>query len=127
MIIGIGIDIVAVDRIAGLLERRGERAIRRLYTETEREYCEGMPHSALHYAARFAAKEAFVKALGTGFTQGIRWRDIGIVNDERGKPDLVLQGAPAEWMANVGATTSYVSLTHDKIHAAAVVVLEKLP
>ena len=125
MIIGLGIDIVSVQRIADILERHGGRAKERLFTEIERTYCEDMPQPHLHFAARFAAKEAFVKALGTGFSAGIRWRDIGIVNNEKGKPDLVLEGTALEFAQKMGATRYLVSLSHDPTHAAVVVVLEK--
>ncbi|MFP4382225.1 MAG: holo-ACP synthase [Candidatus Sumerlaeia bacterium] len=124
MILGLGIDIVAVDRIANMLEKRGDRALKRLYTEIEREYCGKMPHPSLHFAARFAAKEAYVKALGTGFSAGIRWKDIGIVNDAKGKPEIFPEGTALEAMRNLGATSAFVSLSHDPTHAAAVVVLE---
>ena len=70
MIVGLGIDIVMIERIEKMLERHGERVLKRLYTETERAYCDKMAKPQLHYAARFAAKEAFVKALGTGFSAG---------------------------------------------------------
>ncbi|MBN1868233.1 holo-ACP synthase [Candidatus Sumerlaeota bacterium] len=125
MIVGLGIDIVSIERIAAMLERHGGRAAARLYTETERAYCESMAKPALHYAARFAAKEAFVKALGTGFSSGIRWRDIGIVHDAKGKPEIVVEGQAGQAMGALGADRSYVSLSHDPLHAAAVVVLEK--
>ena len=125
MIVGLGSDIVAVERISGLLERHGGRAKARLYTETERAYCERMAHPALHFAARFAAKESFVKALGTGFSGGVKWREIGIVNDAKGKPELVIEGDALAAMENLGATAAFVSLSHDPTHAAAVVVLEK--
>jgi holo-[acyl-carrier protein] synthase len=124
MILGLGIDIVSVSRIQEMLEKHGGRAMTRLYTEIEREYCDRLPHPALHYAARFAAKEAFVKALGTGFSAGVRWRDIGVVNDAKGKPELRLEGTAFEHMRSLGATRTLVSLTHDPSHAAAVVILE---
>ena len=124
MILGLGIDIVAIERIAGLLERHSGRAKERLYTAAERAYCEKMARPALHFAARFAAKEAFVKALGTGFSAGIRWRDIGIVHDPKGKPELALEGTARDAMESLGGTRGLVSLTHDSLHAAAVVVLE---
>jgi len=127
VVVGLGIDIVAIERIEALLARHGGRARERLYTEIERGYCDGMAKPALHYAARFAAKEAFVKALGIGFSGGLRWRDIGIVNDERGKPELVVEGAAREAMERLGAARAHVSLSHDSLHAAAVVVLEKTP
>jgi holo-[acyl-carrier protein] synthase len=124
MILGLGIDIVAIERIAGLLERHSGRAKERLYTAAERAYCEKMARPALHFAARFAAKEAFVKALGTGFSAGIRWRDIGIVHDPKGKPELALEGTARDAMESLGGARGLVSLTHDSLHAAAVVVLE---
>jgi len=125
MIIGLGIDIVSIERISGLLERHGGRAKKRLYTETERAYCEGMAHPALHFAARFSAKESFVKALGTGFSGGVKWREIGVVNDAKGKPELVIAGDARTAMERLGATSAFVSLSHDATHAAAVVVLER--
>ena len=124
MILGLGIDVVAIERIAGLLERHSGRAKERLYTAAERAYCEKMARPALHFAARFAAKEAFVKALGTGFSAGIRWRDIGIVHDPKGKPELALEGTARDAMESLGGARGLVSLTHDSLHAAAVVVLE---
>lgn len=126
MIVGLGIDIVLVERIAALIEKHGGRARERLYTDIERAYCDRMPKPDLHFAARFAAKEAFVKALGTGFSAGIRWRDIGIVNDPKGKPELVVEGSAREAMEQLGATHALVSLSHDPLHAAAVVVLERI-
>lgn len=125
MILGVGIDIVAIDRIQHMLEHRGERAIKRLYTEIEQTYCEKMARPELHFAARFAAKEAFVKALGTGFTAGLRWKDIGIVHDPKGKPLLDLRETALEAWNQLGASAGHVSLTHDPTHAGAVVVIEK--
>jgi holo-[acyl-carrier protein] synthase len=125
MIIGTGVDIVEIDRIKHLLDRFGERFMRRTYSTTEREYCAERPLPEQHYAARFAAKEAFVKAIGTGFTQRVIWRDISVVNEPSGQPTLVLNGRAKEIMDNLGATMSYVSLSHSKTHAVAVVVLEK--
>jgi holo-[acyl-carrier protein] synthase len=126
MIAGTGIDLVACERVGSMIEKHGERALKRLYTQTEREYCEKMPHSILHYAARFAAKEAFVKALGTGFSAGIRWRDIGIVHDEKGKPLIEAAGTAREAMERLGATVAHVSLSHDPTNAVATVILEKV-
>jgi len=125
MIVGLGIDIVLVDRIQNMLEKHQERVLERLYTAIEQAYCGKMARPALHYAARFAAKEAFVKALGTGFSAGIRWRDIGIVNDRMGKPEIVVEGTALDAMKDLGVTRALVSLSHDPMHAAAVVVLEK--
>lgn len=125
MIVGLGLDIVMIERIENMLERHGERVLKRLYTQIERDYCDKMAKPALHYAARFAAKEAFVKALGTGFSAGIRWRDIGIRHDPRGKPEVYAEATALQAMQGLGAARSLVSLSHDDLHAAAVVVLEK--
>lgn len=125
MIIGTGVDIVEIERIQHLLERFGERFLRRTYSNAERAYCASRPLPEQHYAARFAAKEAFVKAIGTGFTQKVVWRDIGVVNEPSGQPILVVNGRAREIMNSLGATAAYVSLSHSKSHAVAVVVLEK--
>ncbi|GAB4320532.1 MAG: holo-[acyl-carrier-protein] synthase [Candidatus Sumerlaeia bacterium] len=127
MIIGTGVDIVEIERIGRLLDRFGERFVRRTFSDVERAYCAGRPLPEQHYAARFAAKEAFVKAIGTGFTQKIVWRDIGVVNEPSGQPLLVVNGRAREVMEQLGATTAWVSLSHSKTHAVAVVVLEKMP
>ncbi|HBF33124.1 TPA: hypothetical protein DDW35_01045 [Candidatus Sumerlaeota bacterium] len=124
MIIGLGMDIVSIERIEALLGEHGDRSKERLFSDEERAYCEVLPHAALHFAARFAAKEAFVKALGTGFDQGIQWRDIAVVNAPGGKPSLTITGKALEIMQTQGVTRTHVSLTHDPIHAAAVVILE---
>lgn len=126
MIVGLGVDIVSNERVARMLRRHGKRATRRLFTEAEREYCEKMANPAPHYAARFAAKEAFVKALGSGFTSGVVWSDVGVVRDGRGKPELAVKGAALEAMEALGAGKVFVSLSHDSTHAVAVVVLEGL-
>jgi holo-[acyl-carrier protein] synthase len=124
MIVGLGIDIVSIERIEALLGEHGDRSKERLFSDEERAYCEALPHAALHFAARFAAKEAFVKALGTGFDQGLQWRDIAVVNAPGGKPSLTITGKALEIMQTQGVTRTHVSLTHDPIHAAAVVILE---
>lgn len=125
MIIGTGVDIVEIDRIKRLLDRYGERFLARTYSDAERAYCAARPLPEQHFAARFAAKEAFVKAIGTGFTQKVVWRDISIVNEPSGQPILDVNGRAREIMDLLGATASYVSLSHSKSHAVAVVVLEK--
>jgi holo-[acyl-carrier protein] synthase len=113
-----GIDIIEVERIQRAAERHGERFYQRFFTQGERAYC-GKRYAAL--AARFAAKEAAAKALGTGIGD-MRWVDIEVVNDARGRPDLVLHAAAAELAADLGLTEWSVSLSHTHEHAIALVV-----
>lgn len=122
MIVGIGVDIVETSRITEALEKYGERFQRRIFTETEIAYCTARPARMIeHFAARFAAKEAFSKALGTGMAAGVAFRDIGVVNRPGGKPELVLTGQAALRAAGM---RSYVTLSHQRTTAVAVVVLE---
>lgn len=125
MIFGIGVDLVETSRIRESLEKFADRFARKVFTPVEQEYCNRMPDPAMHYAARFAAKEAFLKALGTGKARGIAWTDVGIVNLPGGQPVLAVTGRAAEVMAGKGAGASHVSLSHSRGHAMAAVVLEK--
>lgn len=125
MIVGIGIDLVEVQRIEEALSRHEGRMKTRLFTDAEQAYCDSCHTPALHYAARFAAKEAFSKAVGTGMTNSLKWREIEIVNEPSGEPILRPAGVATELMAARGATRVHVSLTHTKGVAAAVVVLER--
>ncbi len=123
MIIGIGTDIIEIERIAHSAEQYGDRFIKRIYTETEIEYCETFnDKKALHYAARFAAKEAFSKAIGTGITDGFKFKEIGIKNEKNGKPVVELNGSLKE---KYGDCKIYVSLSHTEGNAVAYVVMEK--
>ncbi|MBX7246309.1 MAG: holo-ACP synthase [Candidatus Sumerlaeaceae bacterium] len=126
MIYGIGMDLVETGRIEEGMRKFPDRFIRKMYTDVEAAYCAAMPAPALHYAARFAAKEAFLKALGTGKSHGIGWRDVGIENLSSGQPVLSITGRAKELMEERGITQTHVSLTHTATHAAAVVVLEKV-
>lgn len=121
---GLGIDLVAIDRVRRLVERFGDRALERLLTEQERAYCVAKAYPALHVAARIAAKEAAFKALAHD-DEGLRisWKDLEIVRDPDGRPALRLHGRAAEAAARMGARGSRVSLTHERSMAAAVVVL----
>jgi len=93
MIIGIGTDIIEVQRIANACEKYGERFLNRIFTQTEQDYCESFNDTKyVHYAARFAMKESFSKAIGTGLTQGFKFTEVSIVNQQNGKPDVVLEG-----------------------------------
>jgi holo-[acyl-carrier protein] synthase len=118
-IFGIGIDVVEVERIAAAIERHGEPFLAKLFTAGERGYCEAQKKPALHYAARFAAKEAVSKALGTGIGGQAGWLDLEITRDPAGAPKLVLQGAAADFTRLQGITEIQISLTHAREYAAA--------
>ncbi len=125
MIVGTGIDIAEVPRIREVIERHGERFLKRIFTEGEIQYCESKANRVERYAARFAAKEAGMKAIGTGWNHGVRWRDIEIARKPGGRPTLVLHGKAAEFAAKLGATNIALSLTHTAEQAIAQVILEK--
>jgi len=124
MITGIGIDVVQNDRIRDSIQRFGDRFLNRIYTEGEIEYCQKCANPAIHYAARFAAKEAAFKALGTGWAAGVKWKDVEIVRLPSGKPELHLRGEALSHATSAGAKHFHVSLTHDQLVSCAVVVLE---
>lgn len=121
---GIGIDVCKVERISESLQRFGERMERRLFTPDELAYCRGFKDPMPHLAARFAAKEATSKALGTGIAGGVGWTQIEVVQPGGRKPTLRLSGAALERFTAMGATTSHVSLSHDGGLGVACVVLE---
>jgi holo-[acyl-carrier protein] synthase len=126
MIYGIGVDLVKVARIAAALERHGERFLSRIFTIQEAAHCQGKVRAASMLAMRFAAKEAFSKALGVGLRKGgIRWREVEVVPDPRGKPELAITGRAAELCAAAGITNMQLTLTDEDQYALAVVVLEK--
>lgn len=122
MIIGIGTDITDVARIKHSYEEYGERFLKRVFTPTEVEYCERFGDTKfLHYTARFAAKEAFSKAIGTGMRDGFAFKDVGIRNEPNGKPVVELRGLMLErW----GQFVVHVTLSHTANVAVAVIVLE---
>ena len=122
-VIGIGIDLVEVSRIRDLLERHGERFKQRTFTAGEIEYCDRCADPAMHYAARFAAREAAAKALGTGFSDGVSWQEIEVKRADNGAPSLVFHGGASALAKNKGVSSALVSLSHTKETAAAQVVL----
>jgi holo-[acyl-carrier protein] synthase len=126
MIFGVGTDIIEVGRVEQKLART-EGLKKKLFTETETAYCESKHRPALHYAARFAAKEAFLKAMGTGWSGGHKFDEIEVVNDPLGKPELFVYGKVREFCGARGVTRMSVSLSHVKEMAAAVVILEMNP
>lgn len=121
-ILGIGNDLIAVSRIAAAMQRHGERFLERILSETERRYCMSHRHAARHVAGRLAAKEAIVKALGTGFQEGITWQDLIISPDEKGKPEV--QFSPA-LLALFGPLTCHLSISHCHAYAMATAVVLK--
>lgn len=123
-IFGVGIDLVRVDRIRQSLERWGSRFENRVFTPGELAACEGRVNRARCLASRFAAKEAFVKALGTGMRPPLRWRDVEVRNNALGRPEIVLSEAAREYCLAQGAARWHVSLTDEGDYSAAVVVLE---
>jgi holo-[acyl-carrier protein] synthase len=124
MIVGTGIDIAEVPRIRQSIERFGERFLQRVFTDGEIRYCESKANRFERYAARFAAKEAGMKALGTGWNFGVRWRDLEVARKPGGRPTLMLHGKAAEFAAKLGATNIALSLTHTREQAMAQVILE---
>jgi holo-[acyl-carrier protein] synthase len=131
MILGLGSDLTDIRRIAASLERFGDRFIGRVFTEVERERSEAARDRAASYAKRWAAKEAFAKALGSGIAEGVALRDIGVVNDVAGRPSLALTGGAA---ASLAALTPegmivrvHLTLTDAPPWAQALVVIEALP
>ena len=125
MIVGLGLDVIPISRIATMLARYGERLEQRLFTDGERAYCRGRGIPAQHFAVRFAAKEALLKAIGA--PSGLRWREIEVLPGPGGAPELRLTGAAADAASARGALLRHVSLTHAGDMAAAVVVLEGAP
>lgn len=124
MILGIGVDIVAISRFERFVRENNVALIDRIFTAQEREYCAARKLSAQHYALRFAAKEAFLKSLGTGLRDGLSWQDVAVVNDALGKPELQLTGRAQELFSARQAVRCHLSLSHDADAAVAMVVLE---
>ncbi|HDH86458.1 MAG: 4'-phosphopantetheinyl transferase [Deltaproteobacteria bacterium] len=125
MIYGIGVDLVNIRRMGRVIDRWGARFLRRVFTEQEINFCLQAPKSESSLALRFAAKEAFSKAIGLGMRNGIRWHDIEIVHNEIGRPDLNLTGKALSFCHAEGIISWYVSLSDDGDYSIAVVALEK--
>jgi holo-[acyl-carrier protein] synthase len=126
MIYGIGVDLVKVARIERVLERYGDRFLERVFTEREIAYCRGKAWAASALAMRFAAKEAFSKALGVGLRKdGIRWREVEVIPNPLGKPELYVSGRAAALCETAGIANLHLSLTDEDSRALAVVILER--
>jgi holo-[acyl-carrier protein] synthase len=126
MILGLGIDLERIDRFAALIDRWGERFTRKLFTPGERAACDGRAKPAQHYAARFAAKEAALKALGDWHGKGLEWHQIEVVSQPTGAPRLELHDKALAWARHKGANRWHLSLTHSPDSACAVVILEQV-
>ena len=124
MIVGSGVDLAEVDRIEAAIARFGDRFISRIYTPGEIAYVERKANRFERYAARFAAKEAGMKAIGTGWRYGIRWQDFEVANEPSGRPTLRFHGVAAEFARRLGVRNVALSITHTKTVSLAYVVLE---
>ena len=123
-IIGLGLDATDIPRIAATLARYGERFAHRIFTEGEVTYCMRRREPAIHFAGRFASKEAAMKALGTGHSQGVLWRDVEIVRDDDGPPQLRFHGGAARRFVAMGGRSSLLTITHsDGLALAQVLVV----
>jgi holo-[acyl-carrier protein] synthase len=125
MIVGIGIDLVKIDRIDKAGKHEG--FLERLFTDREREYCSRQKFPAQHYAARFAAKEALLKAIGTGWSAGVKWTDMEVLHGEGGGPIVNLTGRVKDLIDLKGVKQVFLSYSHDEGYAVAHVVLEGRP
>lgn len=123
MIIGIGVDIADLDRIRKILEKDGDRFLKRIYTAEELKFCLARKDPVPGLAARFAAKEAFSKCFGMGWGGGLAWTDVGVTNDENGKPNLVLKNKAEELTRN---KKTWISLSHTDNYAVASVIIEEV-
>lgn len=124
MIVGLGLDVAEIDRIEAAITRHGAPFLERVFTPGEVAYCERHRHRFERYAARFAVKEAAMKALGTGWTQGVRWRDIEVVREPSGKPTLRLEGVARKVADRLGVRHISVTITHSGNLALAQVIFE---
>ena len=124
MIVGLGLDIAEVGRVKAAIERHGEVFLRRVYTPREREYCERFKNKFERYAGRFAAKEAAMKALGTGWSRGVRWVDVEVVREQGGRPTMALSGEAGKVAERLGVKRIALSITHTGEQALAQVIFE---
>jgi holo-[acyl-carrier protein] synthase len=124
LIVGLGTDIAEVGRVRAAIERHGETFLRRVYTANEREYCEQFKNKYERYAGRFAAKEAVMKALGTGWSRGVRWVDVEVVREKGGRPTIKLAGEAAHVAGRLNVRNIAVSITHTAEQAFAQVIFE---
>jgi holo-[acyl-carrier protein] synthase len=123
-ILALGLDLTQIERVQAAFDRHGERFLARVFTDGERAYCDRRKQRIVHYAGRFAVKEAVMKVLGTGWARGVRWRDIEVQRRSGSAPELVLHGGAAELAREKGIARIHITITHDGGLAAAVAVAE---
>ena len=124
MIVGLGLDIAEIDRIEAAITRHGASMLERLFTPEEVAYCEKHKNKFERYAGRFAAKEATMKALGTGWSRGVRWRDVEVIREPTGKPTLRLEGVARQVADQLGVKNISLTITHSGNLALAEVIFE---
>lgn len=128
MIVGLGTDIVEISRIGQMIERHGETFLNRVFTESENEYCGTKKNKEQHYAGRWAAKEAVMKTLGTGFIKGIGWKEIEVVNLKSGKPTIVISGGVESFAGEMGIEEILITISHSREFATATAIaVGKMP
>jgi holo-[acyl-carrier protein] synthase len=125
MIYGIGTDLVEIGRMEKIIQRWGERFTEKVYSQNEIDYCTRKAYPAIHYAARFAAKESFLKSLGIGLGMGVSLKDIEVINNVQGSPQLKMNERIRKVLDTHGITSVHISMTHTREHAHAVVILEQ--
>ncbi|MEM9703806.1 MAG: holo-ACP synthase [Planctomycetota bacterium] len=125
MIVGLGTDIIECDRIGALIDRHGESFTHRVFTAAERDYCDKHKNSVQNYAGRWAAKEAAMKALGTGFVPPVRWHDFEILPEPSGAPIITITDGAASVLQARGGSAALVTISHCKAYATATVILLK--
>ncbi len=125
MILGTGVDILEIDRLRKIIEKQNDRFLLRVFTPEERRFCNMHRDPAPHFAARFAAKEAAFKALGTGWAKGVTWLDAEVQRDQQDPPKLMLHGEALKISQTQGAQRIHLSLSHSDLWAVAIVILEK--
>ena len=124
MIFGIGADVVQISRIHSVSNRWGDRFLRRVFTKRESQYCQSQKNPAPHFAVRFGAKEAFLKALGVGYSEGVRWKDIEVVRSDSGRPAIQLHNHTKSLSQRHKVSGIHLSMSHDGDYGFVQVVLE---
>ena len=124
MVLGVGFDVEDLEDFGRTMDQSGDAFLNRVYTEREIEYCRSQPHARQSYAARYCAKEAAMKALGTGWNHGVRWRDCEVMRLPGGRPTITFHGKAAEVAARLGVKNAALSLSHTAEQAIAQVILE---
>jgi holo-[acyl-carrier protein] synthase len=125
MIFGIGTDLVEVSRVEKILQKWGDKFLKKVYSQNEIEYCQKKAFPSIHYAARFAAKESFLKSLGIGLGMGVKLQDIEVINNPQGSPVLKVHERIRSRLDKLGINALHISITHTRGHAQAIVILEK--